>query len=86
MKQILAILKKELESSYYSVIAYFVIGAFTAIAGYFFFSQLSYFVEAAFREMMMAQQYRMQPRPMNVNLMLVRPFFGILATISLFFR
>ena len=37
MKQILAILKKELESSYYSVIAYFVIGAFTAIAGYFLF-------------------------------------------------
>lgn len=85
MKEIFAIFQKELQTSYYSLIAYIVIGLFTAIAGYFFFNQLSYFVEMAFRETMMAQQYRMQPRPMNVNLMMVRPFFGVLATISLFF-
>ena len=34
MKEILAIFQKELQTSYYSLIAYIVIGLFTAIAGY----------------------------------------------------
>ena len=84
MKKTLAIFNKELKSFFYSPMAYVVIAVFTALTGVFFYLYLSNFVETAFRAEMMAQQYRQMPQKMNVNLMLIRPYFWNIALIALF--
>ena len=84
MKKTFAIFNKELKSFFYSPMAYVVIAVFTALSGVFFYLYLSNFVETAFRADMMAQQYRQMPQKMNVNLMLIRPYFWNIALITLF--
>ena len=84
MKKTIAIFEKELKSFFYSPMAYVVIAVFTALTGVFFYLYLSNFVETAFRAEIMAQQYRQMPQKMNVNLMLIRPFFWNIALIALF--
>lgn len=84
MNKTFAIYKKELKSFFYSPMAYVVIAVFTALTGVFFYLYLSNFVETAFRAQMMAQQYRQMPQKMNVNLMLIRPYFWNIALIALF--
>jgi len=84
MKKTFAIFNKELKSFFYSPMAYVVIAVFTALTGVFFYLYLSNFVETAFRADMMAQQYRQMPQKMNVNLMLIRPYFWNIALITLF--
>lgn len=84
MKKTFAIFNKELKSFFYSPMAYVVIAVFTALTGVFFYLYLSNFVETAFRADIMAQQYRQMPQKMNVNLMLIRPFFWNIALITLF--
>ncbi|MBN2424806.1 MAG: ABC transporter permease subunit [Calditrichaceae bacterium] len=84
MEATLAIFNKEFKSFFYSPIAYLILAFFTVLTGLFFYLNLSGFVEASMMEMMRAQQYRMAPRPMNVNLMLIRPYFWNIALIALF--
>lgn len=84
MTKTFAIIKKELKSFFYSPMAYIVIGIFTALTGFFFYLYLSNFVESAFRADIMAQQYRQMPPKLNVNEMLIRPYFWYIATIALF--
>ena len=84
MKQILAIIQKELKISFYSPLAYVVIAVFTFITGYFFYSVLNWFVEQSFMATMQAQQYRQAPPKFNVNLMVIRGFLNNIAVISLF--
>ena len=84
MKKTIAIFEKELKSFFYSPMAYVVIAVFTALTGVFFYLYLSNFVETAFRAEIMAQQYRQMPQKMNVNLMLIRPYFWNIALIALF--
>ena len=84
MKKTIAIFEKEFKSFFYSPMAYIVIAVFTALTGIFFYLYLSSFVEAVFRDQMMAQQYRQMPQKFNVNLMLIRPYFWNIALISLF--
>jgi ABC-2 type transport system permease protein len=84
MKKTIAIFNKELKSFFYSPMAYVVIAVFTALTGVFFYLYLSNFVETAFRSQIMAQQYRQMPQKMNVNLMLIRPYFWNIALIALF--
>jgi len=84
MKEILAIFQKEFKSFFYSPIAYVILAVFTALTGVFFYLYLSSFVEAAFMDTIRSQQYRMPPQKLNVNLMLIRPYFWNIALISLF--
>ena len=85
MSAINAIFKKEFKSYFYSPIAYVIIALFTVIAGYFFYLMTNSFVQTAFMNQIQAQQYRMAPRTMNINLMVIRPYFFNLAMIALFF-
>jgi len=84
MKQTLAIFQREFKSFFYSPVAYVILAVFTALTGVFFYLYLSSFVQAAFMDAMRAQQYRMAPQKLNVNLMLIRPYFWNIALISLF--
>ena len=84
MKQTYAIFQKEFKSFFYSPIAYVILALFTALTGVFFYLYLSNFVQAAFMDMLRTQQYRMAPQKLNVNLMLIRPYFWNIALISLF--
>jgi gliding motility-associated transport system permease protein len=86
MKKTFAIFIKELKSFFYSPMAYVVIGLFTALTGYFFYSILSWFVEQSFIATMQAQQYAQygqKPPTFNVNLQVIRGYFGTLAFLSL---
>ncbi|MEJ2053160.1 MAG: ABC transporter permease [Calditrichaceae bacterium] len=84
MKETLAIFQKEFKSFFYSPIAYVILAIFTALTGVFFYLYLNSFVEASFMDTIRSQQYRMQPQRLNVNLMLIRPYFWNIALISLF--
>jgi ABC-2 type transport system permease protein len=83
MKKTFAIFQKELKSFFYSPMAYVVIALFTALTGYFFYSILSWFVEQSFIATMQAQQYRQMPPKFNVNLQVIRGYFGTLAFLAL---
>ncbi len=86
MIKTIAIYKKELKSFFYSPMAYVVIGLFTALTGYFFYSILSWFVEQSFIATMQAQQYAQygqRPPKFNVNLQVIRGYFGTLAFLAL---
>jgi ABC-2 type transport system permease protein len=84
MKKTFAIFEKEFKLFFYTPMAYLVIAGFTVLTGLFFYLYLSNFVETAFTQQMMAQQYRQMPPKMNVNLMLIRPYFFNIALITLF--
>lgn len=84
MKATLAIFDKEFRSFFYSPLAYVILAVFTALTGLFFYFYLSDFVTRSFYAMMQAQQYRMAPPKINVNLMLIRSYFWTVALISLF--
>lgn len=84
MKAIFAISQKEFKSFFYSPVAYVILAIFTALTGVFFYLYLSSFVEASFMDMIRSQQYRMAPQKLNVNLMLIRPYFWNIALVSLF--
>jgi len=84
MRKTFAIFEKEFKSFFYTPMAYVVIAIFTILTGYFFYLYLSHFVETAFTQQMMAQQYRQMPPKMNINLMMIRPYFFNIALITLF--
>lgn len=84
MKETIAIFQKEFKSFFYSPIAYVILAVFTALTGVFFYLYLSSFVEASFMDAIRSQQYRMGRQTLNVNLMLIRPYFWNIALISLF--
>ncbi len=84
MKQTFAIFQREFKSFFYSPVAYVILAIFTALTGVFFYLYLSSFVEASLMDTIRAHQYRMAPQKLNVNLMLIRPYFWNIALISLF--
>ncbi len=84
MKQTYAIFQREFKSFFYSPVAYVILAIFTALTGVFFYLYLSSFVEASIMDAIRAQQYRMAQQKLNVNLMLIRPYFWNIALISLF--
>ena len=83
MRNILTMIRKELNAYFRSPIAYIVLAVFAVIFGYFFVSILSIFV----RQSMMASQYAEmygQPMHMNINEMVIRPLLMNVSVISLF--
>jgi ABC-2 type transport system permease protein len=84
MKNVLAILQKEMRTYFNSPIAYAVLVVFLLISGYFFYGILSSFVEFSMRAAFQAQYYRMSVPKMNVNEMAIRPLFQNLSVIFIF--
>ena len=84
MQAINAIFNKEFKSYFYSPTAYIILALFTALSGVFFYLTVSGFVQTSFMDQMRAAQYRMAPQTLNVNLMVIRPYFYNLALITLF--
>jgi len=84
MKAAFAIFQREFKSFFYSPVGFIILAIFTLLTGYFFYSSMAWFINTSFMSDMQAQQFRMQPRAFNVNEMLLRPFLGTIALISLF--
>jgi ABC-2 type transport system permease protein len=84
MKNILAILQKELKSYFVSPIAYVVLTVFLIISGYFFYNIVSIFVERSMMMMMQSQQFGGPPPAMDVPSLVSRNFFGVVSTVILF--
>jgi ABC-2 type transport system permease protein len=84
MKNFLAILERELKSYFLSPVAYVVLGFFVVATGLFFYNIINWFDRISMQSMMMAQQYRQMPQPINVNVMAIRPLFHNIAIIGLF--
>ena len=84
MRNFLAILERELKSYFLSPMAYVVLGFFIIATGLFFWSIVNWFDRTSMQSMMMAQQYRQAPQPMNVNMMAIRPLLHNVAIIALF--
>lgn len=83
MRGTLAVYRREMGSYFVSPIAYVVVGFFLLLAGYFFYSLLSFFIERSFMAQMQAQRLGAPP-DMDVPSLVLRNFFGIVSTISLF--
>jgi ABC-2 type transport system permease protein len=84
MKNILAILQKELRGYFVSPIAYVVLTVFLVISGYFFYQIVSIFVERSMMMMMQSQQFGGPPPAMDVPSLVSRNFFGVVSTVILF--
>jgi gliding motility-associated transport system permease protein len=84
MKNILAIMQKELRSYFVSPVAYVVLTVFLIISGFFFERIVSIFIERSMMMMMQSQQFGGPPPPMDVPAVVDRNFFGVLSTVILF--
>jgi ABC-2 type transport system permease protein len=84
LRIILAIIKKELKAYFSSPIAYVIMTVFLFIIGFYFFALIQRFSEMtwAMRAQQQYQQFGMQN--LNINEEVVRPFFSIILTLSLF--
>ena len=80
MRNALIICRKELRSYFVSPIAYVLLVMWGVIFGYFFWSQLGFFLKYSMESMMSGQMY-----PMNVNEQIIRPLLQNVSVIGLFF-
>ena len=79
MRNILAIFKRDFRSSFTSPAAYVVIGLFLLVSGIFYYLLFSSFMQYSYAAMM-----QQQGTPINVNLMMIRPFLLNISVIILF--
>ncbi|MFH1214011.1 MAG: ABC transporter permease [Candidatus Neomarinimicrobiota bacterium] len=79
MGNLIAIFKRDLKGYFSSPIAYVVIGLFLIVTGIFFYLLLSSFLQYSYAVMM-----QRQGSPVNVNLMMIRPFLLNMSVIVLF--
>jgi ABC-2 type transport system permease protein len=79
MKNIWIVFRKELRSYFASPIAYSIMALYAVIFGFFFYSALKYFQQAAMQSQMMGRGF-----PMNINEMIVRPVLMNVSVIGLF--
>ncbi|HYP14962.1 MAG TPA: ABC transporter permease subunit [Bryobacteraceae bacterium] len=79
MRNTLTIFRKELQSYFASPIAYWVLGFFALLAGFFFYSGVTYFVQRSVQMQMTGRSM-----PMDVNEMVIRPLLMNTAVIALF--
>ncbi len=84
MKNILAVLQKELKTYFVSPVAYVVLTVFFVISGYFFYSIVSIFVERSMMMMMQSQQFGGPPPAMDIPSLVSRNFFQVMSTVILF--
>src|ERR1700680_285436 len=80
MRNVWIICRKELRSYFVSPVAYLLLAMFGLIFGFFFWIQLTGFVNYG-----MEMQMRGQSLPMNINESLIRPLLANVRVIGLFF-
>jgi len=80
MRNILIILRKELNSYFASPVAYLLLTMFAIIFGFFFWNSVGYF-----NMMGLESQMRGQSFPMSVNEYVIRPLLSNISVIGLFF-
>lgn len=80
MKNILAIWQREMKSYFVSPIAYVVLTVFLFIAGFFFYTILTAWVQ----QTMMQSAYGQGSQPVDVPGMVSRSFFGTISVVLLF--
>jgi ABC-2 type transport system permease protein len=80
MRNTWIICQKELRSYFVSPVAYLLLTMFAVIFGFFFWSSIRDFVNAA-----MEAQLRDEETPMNINEQIIRPLLGNLSVVGLFF-
>jgi ABC-2 type transport system permease protein len=73
------VFRKELRSYFTSPIAYSIMALYAVIFGFFFYSAVKYFQQAAMQSEMMGRRF-----PMNINEMIVRPVLMNVSVIGLF--
>jgi ABC-2 type transport system permease protein len=83
MRNVVSIMRKELNSYFRSPIAYIVLAVFAVIFGYFFFSVVSIFVIQGMRAMQMSQMTG-QAVHLNVNEQVIRPLLMNVSVVCLF--
>jgi ABC-2 type transport system permease protein len=81
VRNTLAITSREIRAYFASPIAYFVVGFFALLFGWFFYNHLAYFLTQS----MSAGQFGMGPQAVNVNMMLIRPLLLTTSVLILFF-
>src|SRR6185369_8926814 len=80
MRNVWIICRKELGSYFVSPVAYLLLTMFGLLFGFFFWTELQYFVVAG-----MEMQMRGQMFPMNLNEQVIRPLLQNVSVIGLFF-
>ena len=84
MRNLLAVIEKELTIYFASPVAYGVLTVFLLVSGYFFYNILSVFIQRSMMMAVRAQQFGGSSPAMDVPALVERNFFGILSTIILF--
>ena len=84
MRNLLAVIEKELKIYFASPVAYGVLTVFLLVSGYFFYNILSVFIQRSMMMAVRAQQFGGASPAMDVPALVERNFFGILSTIILF--
>ena len=79
MRNILSIFRRDFRSYFTSPVAYVVIGLFLLVSGIFYYLLFSSFMQYSYAAMMQQQGV-----PVNVNLMMIRPFLLNISVIILF--
>jgi len=79
MRNILSIFRRDFRSYFTSPVAYVVIGLFLLVSGIFYYLLFSSFMQYSYAAMMQQQGV-----PLNVNLMMIRPFLLNISVIILF--
>jgi len=79
MRNIISIFRRDFRSYFTSPVAYVVIGLFLLVSGIFYYLLFSSFIQYSYAAMMQQQGV-----PINVNLMLIRPFLLNISVIILF--
>lgn len=79
MRNVFTICGKELKGYFASPVAYFLMGLFSLLFGFFFFLYVRGFIENGMRSQMMGRS-----APMSVNEMVISPLLGFASTIGLF--
>jgi gliding motility-associated transport system permease protein len=84
MPSLYAVYRKELGHYFASPIAYIFIGLFLILSAFFFNVFLNFYIQQSFQAQMQSMRYGMPPE-MDVPVLVMRQFFGVVSTLVLFF-
>ena len=84
MKNILAIVERELRAYFISPVAYVVLTIFVLLSGVFFQTMLRQIIQMATINALQSQQFGGAPRPMDVSGLIGQSFLGTMSVILLF--
>jgi ABC-2 type transport system permease protein len=84
MSNIWTLFRREMRSYFVSPVAYALLVAFLALSGWYFYNLLTHFLDIVNAATEQAIQLQQPPPVVNVNMGILRPWFGITGQILLF--